>query len=129
MAFAQTKIAVEAPGVVAADEQFNVTFVIEGEDSPSDFTWASSGDFQIQWGPQQGKSTSIQIVNGKRSKTVQSTYTYVLRPVKAGRFTIPPATAKVKGRQISSEPKVIEVAAAGAASSSRTQAGQQAQRS
>ena len=128
MAFAQTRIAVEAPGVVAADEQFNVTFVIEGEDSPSDFTWASSGDFQIQWGPQQGKSTSIQIVNGKRSKTVQSTYTYVLRPVKAGRFTIPPATAKVKGRQISSEPKVIEVAAAGAASSSRTQAGQQAQR-
>lgn len=129
VAFAQTGIRVEAPNVVAADEQFNVTFIIEGEDSPSDFSWASSDDFQVQWGPQQGKSTSIQIVNGKRSKTVQSTYTYVLRPVKAGKFALPIATAKVKGKQISSTQKVIEVAAAGAASSQRPQqSGQQSQR-
>ena len=130
VAFAQTGIRVEAPNVVAADEQFNVTFIIEGEDSPSDFSWASSDDFQVQWGPQQGKSTSIQIVNGKRSKTVQSTYTYVLRPVKAGKFVLPTATAKVKGKQISSTQKVIEVAAAGAASAQRPQqqSGQPAQR-
>lgn len=127
-AFAQTEIAVEAPDVVAADEQFNVTFIIEGENSPSDFAWTSCDDFQVQWGPQQGKSTSIQIVNGKRSKTVQSTYTYVLRPVKAGRFTIPVATAKVKGKQISSQPRTIEVASAGAASAQRPQTGQQTQR-
>lgn len=128
VAFAQTEIRVEAPAVVAADEQFNVTFVIEGEDSPSDFAWSSNEDFQVQWGPQQGKSTSIQIVNGKRSKTVQSTYTYVLRPVRTGRFVIPAATAKVKGRQISSAPKTVEVAAAGASSSQRPQTGQQPQR-
>lgn len=128
VAFAQTEIKVEAPNVVAADEQFNVTFIIEGEDSPSDFAWTSGEEFQIQWGPQQGKSTSIQIVNGKRSKTVQSTYTYVLRPVRTGRFSIPAATAKVKGRQISSRPKTIEVASAGAASAQRPQAGQQPQR-
>ena len=129
VAFAQTGIRVEAPNVVAADEQFNVTFIIEGEDSPSDFSWASSDDFQVQWGPQQGKSTSIQIVNGKRSKTVQSTYTYVLRPVKAGKFALPTATAKVKGKQIASTQKIIEVAAEGAASSHRPQqSGQQSQR-
>lgn len=128
VAFAQTEIKVEAPNVVAADEQFNVTFIIEGEDSPSDFAWTSGEEFQIQWGPQQGKSTSIQIVNGKRSKTVQSTYTYVFRPVRTGRFSIPVATAKVKGRQISSRPKTIEVASAGAASAQRPQTGQQPQR-
>ena len=128
VAFAQTEIKVEAPNVVAADEQFNVTFIIEGEDSPSDFAWTSGEEFQIQWGPQQGKSTSIQIVNGKRSKTVQSTYTYVLRPVRTGRFSIPAATAKVKGRQISSHTKTIEVASAGAASAQRPQTGQQPQR-
>ena len=121
VAFAQTGIRVEAPNVVAADEQFNVTFIIDGEDSPSDFSWTSGDEFQVQWGPQQGKSTSIQIVNGKRSKTVQSTYTYVLRPVKAGKFTLPVATAKVKGKQISSAQTVIEVAAAGAASARRPQ--------
>ena len=122
VAYAQTSISVEAPNVVAVDEQFNVTFIIEGEDSPTDFTWSSSDGFQIQWGPQQGKSTSIQIMNGKRTKSVQSTYTYVLRPVKAGRFTLPQAKAKVKGKEISSSPKTIEVVAAG--SSSRPQGSQ-----
>lgn len=132
VAFAQSSIKVEAPNVVAADEQFNVTFIIEGEKNPTDFSWTANDDFQIQWGPQQGKSTSIQIVNGQRTTNVQSTYTYVLRPVKAGRFTIPVATAKIKGKTISSEPVAIEVVAAGAASSrqsaSRPSSGQQPQR-
>ena len=132
IAAAQTSIKVEAPNVVAADEQFNVTFIIEGENSPTDFSWTSNDDFQIQWGPQQGKSTSLQIINGQRTKSVQSTYTYVLRPVKAGRFTLPTATAKVKGKTISSESATIEVVAAGAASSrqqtARPSSGQTVQR-
>ena len=33
-AFAQTSIKVQTHNVVAADEQFNVTFIIEGEDMP-----------------------------------------------------------------------------------------------
>ena len=117
VAFAQNTIKVEVPNVVAADEQFNVTFIIEGENSPTDFAWTSNDDFQIQWGPQQGKSTSIQIVNGQRTKNTQTTFTYVLRPVKAGRFAIPAATAKVKGKEISSNKVTVEVVAAGTSSS------------
>lgn len=122
VAFAQTSIKVEAPNVVATNEQFNVTFIIEGENSPTDFTWTPNDDFQIQWGPQQGKSTSIQIVNGQRTKSAQSTYTYVLRPVKEGRFTLPAATAKVKGKTISSGTASVEVVAAGTSSSSQSAA-------
>lgn len=132
VASAQTSIQVEAPNVVATDEQFNITFIIEGENSPSDFSWTSNDAFQIQWGPQQGKSTSIQIINGQRTKSVQSTYTYVLRPTKDGRYTLPAATAKVKGKTISSEQVTIEVVAAGAASNRQpaagSSAGQQGQR-
>lgn len=132
VSYAQTSIKVEAPNVVAADEQFNVTFIIEGENSPTDFTWTSNDDFQIQWGPQQGKSTSIQIVNGQRSKNVQNTYTYVLRPVKAGRFTLPAATAKVKGKTIASGTTSIEVvsgdASSGSQSAARSSSGQSYQR-
>lgn len=117
-AVAQTEIKVEAPNVVAADEQFNVTFIIEGEDNPTDFHWSPGDAFQVLWGPQSGHSTSIQIVNGKRTKSVQSTYTYVLRPTGTGRFNIPVAEAEVKGRKIASRPVAIQVAAAGAASSS-----------
>ena len=120
LSFAQTTIKVEAHNVVAEDEQFNVTFIIEGEDSPSDFSWDPGENFQLLWGPQQGRSTSIQIVNGKRSKSTQSTYTYVLRPVKAGRFTINQAVASVKGKEIHSSPVTIEVVASGSSASSRS---------
>ena len=97
MAFAQTSIKVQTHNVVAADEQFNVTFIIEGEAKSSDFSWEPGDDFQLLWGPQQGRSTSVQMINGKTTKSVQTTYSYVLRPVKAGKFTIARASAKVKG--------------------------------
>ncbi len=126
VAFAQTEIQVQTHNVVAADEQFNVTFVIEGEAKSSDFTWSPGEDFQLLWGPQQGRSTSVQMINGKTTRSVQTTYSYVLRPVRAGKFTIAQATAKVKGNTISSKPVTIEVVAAGSSSSgsSQSQSGQ-----
>ncbi len=126
MAYAQTAIQVQTHNVVAADEQFNVTFIIEGEAKSSDFTWSPGEDFQLLWGPQQGRSTSVQMVNGKTTRSVQTTYSYVLRPVKTGKFTISRASAKVKGDIIYSEPTAIEVVAAGSSSSgsSNAQSGQ-----
>ena len=123
-AFAQSEIRVEAPNVVSADEQFNVTFIIEGEDKLSDFSWSQGDDFQLLWGPQTGSSTSIQIINGKRSKSTQVTYTYILQPRKAGTFSLPAATAKVKGKAISSRQFSIEVVSGGSSSGrSRSQSG------
>lgn len=106
---AQTSMRVEAPNVVAADEQFNVTFILEGDDSPSDFQWSQGDDFQLVWGPQEGRSTSVQIINGKKSRSSQCTYTYILMPKKTGTFTLPRATAKVKGKEITSSGVTIEV--------------------
>ena len=62
-AFAQASIKVEAPNIVGADEQFNVTFIIEGEDRPTEFIWDKGEDFDLVWGPQQGSSTSVSIVS------------------------------------------------------------------
>ncbi len=122
MAYAQTSIQVQTHNVVAADEQFNITFIIEGEAKSSDFTWSPGEDFQLLWGPQQGRSTSVQMVNGKTTRSVQTTYSYVLRPVKTGKFTISRASAKVKGSTIYSEPTTIEVVAAGSTSSGSSNA-------
>ncbi len=121
LAYAQTEIQVQVHNVVAEDEQFNVTFVIEGEAKSSDFAWSPGDDFQLLWGPQQGRSTSVQMVNGKTTKSVQTTYSYVLRPVKAGKFTIARAVAKVKGQEIHSDPVTIEVVASGSGRSSQGQ--------
>ena len=121
--YAQTDIKVEVHRVVEVGEQFNVTFIVEGENSVSDFSWTPSDDFQLLWGPQSGRSSSIQIINGKTTKSVQTTYTYVLRASQAGKFTIPPATAKVKKNEISSRPVTVEVVA-GQKPASQSQASQ-----
>lgn len=127
-AFAQTEIKVETHGVVAQDEQFNITFIIDGENSPTGFSWSPGEDFQLLWGPQQGHSTSLQIINGKRTKSVQTTYTYVLRPVRTGKFTLPKASAKVKGKDIYSAQVSIEVVAASNASQQSQSQGQTGRR-
>ena len=118
IASAQTDIKVEVHRVVEVGEQFNLTFIIEGESSASDFTWNPTSDFQLLWGPQQGRSTSVQMINGKTTKSVQTTYSYVLRPVKTGKFTLARASAKVKGQDIYSQPTTIKVVASGSSSSS-----------
>ena len=126
VAFAQTSIQVQSHKVVSVDEQFNVTFVIEGA-KPTDFTWEPGDDFMLVWGPQQGRSTSVQIINGKRTESSQTTYSYILKPLRAGKFTLPKASAKVKGNDIYSEAHTIEVVSSG--SSSSTSSGQQSSQS
>ena len=127
-AYAQTDIKVEVHRVVEVGEQFNVTFIIEGEGSVSDFSWAPSDDFQLLWGPQSGRSSSVQIVNGKMTKSVQNTYTYILRAMSKGKFTLPAATAKVKKTQINSSPVSIEVVEGRQASQQPQQSQPQTQR-
>ena len=47
---AQTSIQVQTHNVVAADEHFNVTFIIEGEGKITDFNWAP-GDTHLLMEP------------------------------------------------------------------------------
>ena len=115
-------VKVEAPNLVAADEQFNVSFSIEGEHSVSEFSWEPGDGFKLIWGPQKGTSTSVSIVNGKRSKTVTNSYTYVLMPARTGTFTLPSAVATVQGKKISSRSFTIEVVAGNASRSGSAQA-------
>ena len=117
---AQT-VRVDAPNLVAADEQFNVSFSIEGEHSVSEFSWEPGDGFKLIWGPQKGTSTSVSIVNGKRSKTVTNSYTYVLMPARTGTFTLPSAVATVQGKKISSRSFTIEVVAGNASRSGSAQ--------
>lgn len=113
----QNSIRVEVPDVVAVNEQFNVTFIIEGEKSPKDFQWSEGNDFQLVWGPQKGSSSSIQIINGKRSSSHQTTFTYILMPKSTGTFELPVATATVSGDRITSSKVSVQVVSDGSSSS------------
>ncbi len=128
-ASAQTTVKVQAPNLVGVNEQFNVTFIINGESSPSDFEWEAGEDFQLVWGPQKGRSSSVSIVNGVTTKTTQTSYTYILMPKQTGHFTLQSARATVKGKKYTSDAPEIEVVAdnssrqTGSSSSSSSQQG------
>lgn len=114
---AQSTMRVEAPEVVASSEQFRISFVIEGDQKASDFQWEGSSDFRIVWGPQQGSSTSISIINGKHTKSVQYTYTYILEPVSTGTFSLPAASVVAGKNRISSGAFRISVVSDGQSAS------------
>ena len=117
--WAQSTIRVEVHNIVELSERFNVVFVVEGEHAPSDFEWSAGEDFTTVWGPQKGSSTSIQMVNGKTTRSSQTSYTYILQARKTGTFTLPAATAKVKGSTIQSRPVSVQVVDNGSRSSAQ----------
>lgn len=54
----QSSIKVQGQNIVALDEQFSLTFVIEApqDKRPTDFRWSPGDDFQVVWGPQIGRA-------------------------------------------------------------------------
>ena len=125
--WAQSTIRVEVHNIVELSERFNVVFIVEGEHAPTDFQWTPGDEFTLVWGPQKGTSTSVSIVNGKTTRSSQTSYTYILQAKKTGTFTFAPATATVKGDQIRSKSVQITVVEGGdgTAAQAQTQGGNQ----
>jgi len=122
---AQSSIKVEVQNIVSLDEQFRVTFIMEGEERPSSFSWNPGQDFNLLWGPQTGTSSSISVVNGKTTSSSRYTYTYVISAKAVGKFSIPSASATVKGTTISSSPVPVEVVAGSSKPQTRSDSEQQ----
>ncbi len=117
---ASAQIKVSVPGVVSVGETFNLQFTIEDQ-KPSDFNWAGAEGLETVWGPQTGSSSSISIVNGKTTKSSSYTYTYVLTASAEGQYTIPSATATVKGGTITSKAVSLKVVKGSAQNQSAAQ--------
>ena len=126
-ALAQATIKVQAPNLVGLNEQFNLTFIISGDKAPSEFNWEPGNDFQLVWGPQRGTSSSVSIINGKTTRSSQTTYTYVLLPKNTGRFQLNAAEATVDKERLTSSRPTIEVVSDGAAAASQGSQGSQGQ--
>lgn len=111
--FAQN-IKVQTRDLVSVDEMFNVVFTVEGE-KPSSFEWNPGEGFQLVWGPQQGSSRSVTIVNGKMQSSSSYTYTYTLQPTGAGQFRLPEAEAVIGGNTVRSRSVSVNVVGGGEA--------------
>ncbi len=94
------------PKLVSMQEQFRLSISINEDVRPQ---LPPLDDFEIIYGPSLSKSSSVQIINGKRTAEKKFVYTYVLRPLKEGNFTIQPATASINGVEYKSNTGQVQV--------------------
>ena len=92
---------------VAVGEKFQVSYELKGDGK--NFEAPNFMNFEIIGGPFQSTSSSIQIINGSASQTKTVTYSYHLRALKEGEFTIPAATITVNKKKVKSTTATITV--------------------
>lgn len=109
--WAQVSFKVDAPALTAAGQPFRVEFTVDQEPERNSMEAPSFEGFDILAGPSVSTGHSIQFINGKQSASYSCTYTYVLMPTSAGKYTIGSASIKVDGKRYSTEPQPIEVIA------------------
>lgn len=97
----------QAQKLVKTGETFQIIFTVN--DRVDNFQPPSFDGFQVLTGPMTGSSTSIQMVNGKTTRTTSITYTYYLRGVDPGVYNLHPAKAVYKKNPIESNALTIEV--------------------
>ena len=116
------KLTANAPQQVAVGQQFRLTYTVNTQDHVNGFQLGQVPDaFEVLMGPSTSTSSSFQIINGKTSQSSSVTYTYILCANQNGTFTIPAASIKVDGNQISSN--AVKILVTGQAQSGAGQSG------
>mgnify|MGYP006276347085 FL=1 len=113
---------------VKEGERFRIKFSLnaEGENFiPPDFE-----GFRVLSGPSRSSRSSMQIINGKVTRSVSYEYYYTLQATEKGKYTIQSATISVDGKRYQTEPIQVVVekgsgSAASSPSSSRNQSSSQ----
>jgi hypothetical protein len=100
------QLTVEGPKVMAVGEVARLAYTVNAK--ADGFTGPKIDGFLFS-GPMLSTNMSTQIINGQVSQSVSYTYNYNLQSTQAGVFTIPSASAVVKGKTYTSTQVRIEV--------------------
>ncbi len=106
---AEVEFKANVPLLVSVGEPFPVEFSLNAKPQDDTFTSPTFAGFEVVAGPRISNGTSIQIINGKMTRSVNYTYTYILIAQEAGRFTIPAASVVVDKTGYKSQAIPIEV--------------------
>ncbi len=98
-----------APMLVSTGEAFRVEFALNAKPDDNSFAPPPFDGFDVLAGPAVSSGSSIRIINGEMSKSINYTITYVLLPQKSGDFRIGAAEAKVKGETYRTRETIVEV--------------------
>ncbi len=96
-----------AKNVVRTGERFNLTYTLNAEGT--NFKGPAIEKFSVLSGPNTSSSSSIQIINGKVTRSVEYSFTYLLAAMDEGTFEIPPAKVAVDGKIYESNSLKIQV--------------------
>jgi hypothetical protein len=110
-AYSQKLTATASATSIGLNNSVQVTFTLSGAQSEGFQAPAFTG-FSAS-GPYQSSSSNISTINGKTVVESTVSWIYSVAPTKAGKFTITPAKAKVKGQWISSNSITIDVSNTG----------------
>jgi hypothetical protein len=112
----------QAKNAVLAGEKFQLIYNVN--DEGEDLRLPSLPNFTVIMGPTSSYSSSIQIINGKYSRSKQYTYTYLLKCDTPGKYKIGAAQITVGGKKYESNSLTIEVVKNDQGTSSRSQQSQ-----
>lgn len=106
-----------SPNVLRVGDQFTLTYSSNQE--LGEIKIPEMSDFELIGGPSQGHSQSVYSENGTVTSVSTWQYSYFLRATKEGKFTIPSAWAKYKGKAYQSNELSVEVVKAKETSSTQ----------
>ena len=98
-----------SPLTVAVGEMFRVEFTLNAKPDGESFEAPSFDGFDVVAGPVVSQGSSINIVNGSMTRSVNYTISYMLLPQKAGNVTVGAASIVSGGQTYRTEPLPIEV--------------------
>ena len=107
-----------AKNVVRIGERFQLVYSLNAEGQ--NFNAPSFEKFRVIAGPSTSSSSSIQVINGSVSRTVEYSFTFVLQATEEGIFDIPAAEVTVSGKKYQSNALKVQVV-----NNSNSQQGQQ----
>lgn len=111
---ANNQIKVNADSVAQLGQRYRISYQYNCKDSLEEITtpkwnW-DSRDYEVFMGPSTSSTTSHSITNGKMKTTYSVTFTFELRFLRTGEFTLPPMTANLtNGKHVISKPFAVRV--------------------
>ena len=99
---------VNVPRVVAVGEPFRVEFTLNANASLRDFDVPTFEGFDVMAGPSTSSSNSVQIINGHTTRTVTTTFNFVVLCPSEGDYNIGEASVRSKGKTYTSKAVTVK---------------------
>ncbi len=100
---------VNVPMIVSMGQGFRVQFELNAKPDSDSFVPPTFENFDVLAGPSVSQGSSVQIINGSMTKSVNYVITYVLMPQSEGTFNISSATIGVDGKSYKTQRTAVEV--------------------